>query len=98
MQISNEVLFINNRVILLNLGKEINIMDKEKFINNFKTSVLTHMEQEVLDELNIPYSKWQSMKKAYAQVRSQIGVENDAYYEALENLYTAHKALDSMQF
>jgi len=73
-------------------------MDKEKFINDFKTSVLTHMEQEVLDELNIPYSKWQSMKKAYAQVRSQICVDNSAYYEALENIYAIRKALDTMQF
>lgn len=73
-------------------------MDTEKFTHDFKAAVFNQMEKEILNEVNIPYCKWVSMKDIYAKVRSQIGVDNDAYYEALENMYTARKALDNMRF
>lgn len=74
-------------------------MDKEKFINNFKESVLKRMEQEVLDELNVPYSTWCSLKNAYAMVRSEIvPIDEKLYRDILEHMYIVRKAVDTMKF
>lgn len=70
----------------------------EEKLEDIKSAILSELKEEILNEYDIPVSKWNELLELYAQCRTRLDIESTTYEAILGDMYRAKKSLDTMRF
>ena len=70
----------------------------EEKLEDIKSAILSELKEEILNEYDIPVSKWNELLGLYAECRTKLGIETATYEAILGDMYRAKKSLDTMRF
>ena len=70
----------------------------EEKLEDIKSAILSELKEEILNEYDIPVSKWNELLELYRECRTKLGIESTTYQSVLDDMYRAKKSLDTMRF